>query len=176
MPAAKRRPSSTKKSKSSGNRQVQQLRTTVRKLREQLARERRARLLNFRLLAEAKRARDMVRKQVMAMRSQGQKLAKQLRGTLTDSKRRDQARKDALARVAELRKEISRQSDELRRKTSELRKLAQESAGRARDIILGEGPSAKAAAAAAPAAGEEWRADEPEPPFGPDRDITDTDE
>jgi chromosome segregation ATPase len=153
MPMAvrkKKKPARKQAAAANPSRQIAALRAEVKALRTRLERESRSGQINVRLLAEAKKARTQLTQQITALRTQGQKLATQLRNTLGDSKRRDQARKEAMARVAELRKELNRRTDELRRKSEELKRLAQDSAHRAVEIIRGEPP---------PSA--------PEPPFGP---------
>jgi chromosome segregation ATPase len=135
------------------SRQIAALRAEVTALRTKLERESRAGQINVRLLNEAKKARAQLAQQIAALRTQGSKLATQLRSTLGDSKRRDQARKEAMARVADLRKELARRTDELRkelasrtdelrRKSDELRQLAQQSAQRAVEIIRSEAKAA----------------------------------
>jgi len=133
--AARRSPAARRSRSASGSSQIQQLRATVKQLRKRIEEEARARRLDSRLIAEARRARDQLTKQVTALRDQGKKLAEQLRGILTDSKKREKARQDALAVVAELREELARRTEELRQKTLELKDLARESADRAREII-----------------------------------------
>ena len=131
-PARKRTPAANP------SRQIAMLRAEVKALKTRLARESQSGRLNARLLAEAKKARAQVTKQVTALRTQGLKLAAQFKGALGDSRRREQARKEAMARVAELRAELTRRTDELRRKSEELKRLAQESAERAVEIIRSE--------------------------------------
>jgi hypothetical protein len=117
--------------------QLAQLRTMVSQLRARIEKEAHARKLDSRLISEAKRARDEIVRQVTSLRDQGKKLAEQLQSTLTDAKKREKARQDALAIVTELREELARKTEDLRLKTVELRNLAQESAQRAREIIQG---------------------------------------
>jgi chromosome segregation ATPase len=119
-------------------RQIKQLRATVRELRARLERETRKRRLDVRLVAEAKKARAQVARQVNALRVSGRKLAMQLQKTLTDSKSRERARAEAIAKVAELRSELGRKTEELKRRSTELSKLARESADRARAILTEE--------------------------------------
>jgi hypothetical protein len=124
-----------------GGSQLSQLRSMVSQLRARIEKEARARKLNTSLINEAKRARDEIVRQVTSLRDQGRKLAEQLQSTLTDSKKREKARRDALAIVTELREELARKTEDLRLKTVELRNLAQESAQRAREIIQGAPPA-----------------------------------
>jgi len=122
--------------------QLAQLRTMVSQLRARIEKEAHARKLDSRLISEAKRARDEIVRQVTSLRDQGKRLAEQLQSTLTDAKKREKARQDALAIVTELRQELARKTEDLRLKTLELRNLAQESAQRAREIIQGARPPA----------------------------------
>lgn len=119
--------------------QLSQLRSMVSELRKRIEQEARARKIDSRLIAEAKRARDEVMRHVGTLQNQGKQLAEQLRGALVDvAKKREKATQDAITMVAELREELSRKTEELRQKTMELKDLAQESALRARDIIQRE--------------------------------------
>ena len=122
--------------------QLMQLRSMVSQLRDRIEKEAHARKLDSRLISEAKRARDEIVRQVTSLRDQGKRLAEQLQSTLTDAKKREKARQDALAIVTELRQELARKTEDLRLKTLELRNLAQESAQRAREIIQGDRPPA----------------------------------
>jgi len=117
--------------------QLEQLRAMVSQLRARIEKEAHARKLDSRLISEAKRARDEIVRQVTSLRDQGKKLAEQVQSTLTDAKKREKARQDALAIVTDLREELARKTEDLRLKTVELRNLAQESAQRAREIIQG---------------------------------------
>jgi chromosome segregation ATPase len=121
--------------------QLEQLRAMVSQLRARIEKEAHARKLDSRLINEAKRARDEIVRQVTSLRDQGKKLAEQVQSTLTDAKKREKARQDALAIVTELREELARRTEDLRLKTVELRNLAQESAHRAREIIQGAPPA-----------------------------------
>jgi len=125
--------------------QLQKLGATIRELRAKLESEVRTHKMNKRLLAEAKKAREQVVTQMKALRDQGRGLAAQLKSTLGDANKREQARKEALAMIAQLRGELGKRTSELKRKSEELARLAEESAGRARDIIVGHSePAAKA--------------------------------
>ncbi len=147
-------------------RQLKQLRATVQELRAKLAKETKKRRLDARILGEAKRARDRVSRQVAALGAQGRKLAGELKKALIEGDRRKKAREQALARIAELKAELVRRSEELKRKSVELGKLARESAERARIIWQSEQKAAvqateSAAPASAPAAGETQAATSP---------------
>lgn len=136
--APKRKPAATRKTKPAASpSQLDQLRSMVSQLRKRVEDEARARKINTRLIEEARRARDEVMRHITTLRDQGKNLAEQVRSTLTDAKKREKARQDALAAVGELREELMRRTEEVRQKTLELRDLAQESALRARDVIMG---------------------------------------
>ncbi len=132
-------------------RQLKQLRATVQELRAKLAEETKKRRLDARILGEAKRARDRVSGQFAALGAQGRKLAGELKKALIEGDRRKRAREQALARIAELKAELVRKREELRRKSVELGKLARESAERARIIWQSERKEAVQAETAAPA-------------------------
>lgn len=136
--APKRKPAATRKAKPAASpSQLDQLRSMVSQLRKRIEDEARARKLNTRLIDEARRARDELMRHITTLRDQGKNLAEQVRSTLTDANKREKARQDALAAVAELREDLMRRTEEVRQKTLELRDLAQESAMRARDVIMG---------------------------------------
>ncbi len=135
------------------SRQVEELRATIKQLRTRLEREARARKIEARLVADTRKARAQVLKQMDVLRNQGRKLAAQLKVALTDAGRREQARKEALKRIADLKADLARRTDDVRRKSMELKKLAIESAERARAIITGEAEGARAAVTP-PVAGE----------------------
>jgi chromosome segregation ATPase len=138
---SKRKPARKPTKPAASGSQLEQLRSVVSQLRARIEKEAHARKLDSRLISEAKRARDEIVRQVTSLRDQGKKLAEQLQSTLTDAKKREKARQDALAIVTELREELARKTEDLRLKTVELRNLAQESAQRAREIIQGAPPA-----------------------------------
>jgi chromosome segregation ATPase len=138
---SKRKPARKGTKPAASGSQLEQLRSMVSQLRARIEKEAHARKLDSRLISEAKRARDEIVRQVTSLRDQGKKLAEQLQSTLTDAKKREKARQDALAIVNELREELGRKTEDLRLKTVELRNLAQESAQRAREIIQGAPPA-----------------------------------
>ena len=115
--------------------QLTQLRAKVQALRAKLAQATHERRLDSRVLNEAKRAREQVSRQMNALREQGRKLAGELKNALTESDRRHKAREQALAKIAELKAELTRKTEELKRKSHELAELARESAHRARAIL-----------------------------------------
>lgn len=149
--AAKKRVSRPRKSRSKAQpratmtfaSQVGRLTATVQGLRTKLMDEARRRKLDQRLLTEAARARSKVVKQMSALRAQGARLASQLKRVTRDAEAREQARRAALAKMAELREELRRKREEVRRTSTELAKLARESAARAREIVQTGGLSAE---------------------------------
>ena len=138
---SKRKPARKRTKPAASGSQLEQLRAMVSQLRARIEKEAHARKLDSRLISEAKRARDEIVRQVTSLRDQGKKLAEQVQSTLTDAKKREKARQDALAIVTDLREELARKTEDLRLKTVELRNLAQESAQRAREIIQGVPPA-----------------------------------
>jgi chromosome segregation ATPase len=130
-------------------RQLAQLRKTVKELRIKLERETKARQIEARVKTEAQKARAQLASQITALRDQGRKLATNLKSALGDASKRDAARQQALAKIAELKAEYSKRTAELRselshataelgRKSEELKKLAGEAAHRAVEIIRSE--------------------------------------
>ena len=119
-------------------RELDQLKRKVKELTLRLEREAKARKLEARLAAEAKKARQQLTREIKALREQGGKLASQLKSTLGDASKREQALKKARAKVAELTVKLGRKSADLGRKSGELKKLAGESAHRAAALIRGE--------------------------------------
>jgi DNA repair exonuclease SbcCD ATPase subunit len=119
-------------------RELEQLKKKVKELTLKLEREVKARKLDARLTAEAKKARAQLTKESTTLRDHGRKLASQLQSTVGDARKREQALKEARAKAAELREELSRKTADLRRKSGELKKLAEESAHRAAAIIRGD--------------------------------------
>ncbi|HEY2525641.1 MAG TPA: hypothetical protein VGI29_11330 [Candidatus Binataceae bacterium] len=122
---------------------VARLEAMVGKLRANLAAEVKRRRLDQRVVAEAKRARDAVARQMTALRAQGATLAGQIKRAAKESQTLEQARKTALAKVEELRAELHDKSEEVRRTSAELAKLARESATRAREIVHSRGLAAE---------------------------------
>jgi DNA repair exonuclease SbcCD ATPase subunit len=139
-------------------RELDRLRKKVKELTLRLERQAKTRKLDARLAAEAKKAREQLTREIKALREQGRKLASQLKSTLGDAGKRDQAFKEARAKVAELKAELGRKTADLRRKSGELKKLAEESAHRAAAIIRGDAQQAtepvEAESAAPPAPSE----------------------
>ena len=99
-----RKPAKSAKSASPGR--IAQLEAMVGKLRASLVAEAKRRKLDQRVLAEAKRARDAVGKQISALRLQGSKLAAQIKRAAHENRTLEQARRTALAKVEELRAEL----------------------------------------------------------------------
>jgi len=153
MPTKKKAVKRTKKAANPAHKQLEQLRKTVKGLRVRLERETRARKIEARVKSEAQKARARLASQMAALRDQGRKLASALKSALGAAGKRDAARQQALAKIAELkaeytkksaelRSELSRTTAELARKSEELKKLAGEAAHRAVEIIRSEEPHA----------------------------------
>jgi transposase len=159
MPTKKKTAKRKKPAKPSTG-QLEQLHGTIKGLRVRLEREARARKLEARVKSQAQRARTQLASQISALREQGRKLASQLRSALGDAGKRDVARQQALAKIAEvkadyakksakMKSELARTTAELKRKSEELKKLAAETAHRAVGIVRGEEPHAAPDAPAA---------------------------
>ena len=133
-------------------RELDQLRKKVKELTLRLEREATASKLDARLAAVAKKAREQLTREIKALRERGRKLASQLKSTLGDASKREQTLQEARAKVAELRVELGRKTEDLRRKSGELKKLAKESAHRAAAIIRVDAEHATEAVKAEPAA------------------------
>jgi len=119
--------------------QLKQLRKTVDHLTNRLQKEATARAAASTLVAEAKKVRQVLTGQMKMLRDEGGRLAKELKRALGDADKREAARRQALDKIAELRSELAHRTDELKRKSEELARLAIDSAGRAKDIIMSEG-------------------------------------
>ena len=149
MPVKKKSQKKAKRGANPALRQVEQLRKQVRVLTLKLEREVKARKLEAKIKSEAKAAGAKLTTQLKSLRDQGKKLASDLKSALSDANKREAARKEALAKIAELkaqysktstglRAELSQKTAELRRKSEELMKLAGQSAHRAAEIIRSE--------------------------------------
>ncbi len=121
--------------------QIEQFRATILKLRDKLEQEARQGRLHKDLAQAAQKARTKIAEQVEVLKERGETLAKQLRGAIAEGeKKQKKARDEAMAKVAELRKELALKTAELKRKSAELSKLAMESAERARANITESAP------------------------------------
>lgn len=149
MPAKKKTSKNTKRAANPARSQLGQLRKSIRVLKLKLEREAKARKVEARIKSEAKQAGVRLTTQLKSLRDQGRKLASELKSALGDASKREAARKETLARIAELRAkyaktsaglkaELSQKTADLRRKSEELMKLAGQSAHRAAEIIRGE--------------------------------------
>jgi hypothetical protein len=188
MPVKKKTPKKAKRTANPALRQFEQLRKSVRVLKLKLERETKARKIEARIKSEVEKAGLRLTTQLRALRDQGRKLAFELKSALGDASKREAARKEALARIADLRAqyaktsaglkaELGQKTADLRRKSEELVKLAGQSAHRAAEIIRGEEHHAPAEAAKAGSTGSSYPADErsfPEHPGeGASREIED---
>ena len=123
-------------------RELDRLSKKVKDLTPRLQREVKARRLDVRLAAEAKKAREQLTRQVKALREQGRKLASELKSTLGDADKRKRALNEARGKITDLRAQLARKTGELKRKAEELKKLAAESAHRAAEIMRSDGQPA----------------------------------
>jgi chromosome segregation ATPase len=127
--------------------QFKQLRKTVEQLTSRIEKDAKARTAASTVIAEAKKAREALMGQMKTLRDEGSRLAKELKRVLGDANKREAARRQAVEKIAELRSELAHRTEELKGKSEELAKLAIDSAGRAKDIIMSEGSSAVSPAA-----------------------------
>ena len=124
-----------KSAKPAASGRIAQLEAMVQKLRANLVAEAQRRKLDQRVLSEARKARDVVAKQLSALRAEGLKVAGQLKRAAQDNHALESAQRAALARIEELRVELHDKGEEVRRTSAELAKLARESAARAKEIV-----------------------------------------
>jgi chromosome segregation ATPase len=123
--------------------QLGQLRKTIDQLKTRLEKETRARTAASNVIAEAKKARESLMTQIKTLREEGSRVTSELKRALSDAEKREAARRQAVEKIAELRRELAHRGNELKRKSEELAELARESAGRAKDIIMSEGTEAE---------------------------------
>lgn len=149
MPVKKKSQKKAKRAANPALRQVEQLRKSVKVLKLRLEREVKARKLEAKIKGEAKAAGAKLSTQLKSLRDQGKKLARELKSAVSDASKREAARKQALAKIAELKAqyaktstglkaELAHKTAELRRKSEELMKLAGQSAHRAAEIMRSE--------------------------------------
>jgi hypothetical protein len=99
-------------------RELDQLRKKVKGLTLRLEREVRARELATRLATEAKKAREQLSRETKALRDPGGRMAVDLRATITDANKREQALQEARRKITDLRANLARQTTDLRRKSA----------------------------------------------------------
>jgi len=124
--------------------QLNQMRKTVEQLKNRLEKEAKANATASKIVAEAKKAREALMGQLKTLRDEGSYLTKELKRALGDADKREAARRQAVEKIAELRAELTHRTEELKRKSEELAKLAMDSASRAKGIIMSEGTSTSA--------------------------------
>ncbi len=124
--------------------QLKQLQKTIVQLKGRLEKEAKANATASKVVAEAKKAREALMGQLKTLRDEGSYLTRELKKALGDADKREAARRQAVEKIAELRAELTHRTDELKRKSEELAKLARDSAGRAKDIIMSESKSTSA--------------------------------
>jgi uncharacterized coiled-coil DUF342 family protein len=123
-------------------RELDQLKKKVKELAVKLEQETKARELATRLIAEAKKAREQLTREIKTLREQGGKMASELMSAITNANKRKRTVEEARGKIAALRAELGRKTADLKHKSEELRKLAGESAHRAAVIIRGASQSA----------------------------------
>src|SRR5271166_5960941 len=123
--SAKRKTSSAGSSVSAmASAQLKQLRKTVVDLKTRLEKEAKANTTASKVVAEAKKAHGLLTAQMKTLRDEGSYLSKELKRALGDADKREAARRQALEKIAELRAELGHRTEELKRKSEELAKLA----------------------------------------------------
>ncbi len=140
MPAKKTKVTKSKRktAKPAKPTRLNQLRKTINDLKKKLEREAKAVKFEQRLKSEARKAGAQLSSQVKKLQSEGRKLKSGLKSALGTAGKRERARMEVLAKIAQVRSELANSSAELRRRTKELGKLAGESAHRAVEIIRGD--------------------------------------
>jgi chromosome segregation ATPase len=133
MAAKKKKSTQARKTSSRGAKvakvaasQLNQLKITVRGLKNRLLQEARRRQVDAKVMAAARKARQAVNQQVAKLRAEGRKLAGDLKATLDKVKRHEDASRDAQSRVKALNSELKRKNQELARKTAEVERLSRE--------------------------------------------------
>jgi hypothetical protein len=96
--SANKKSTDARSASSTVTRELDQLRKKVKELPIRLEREVKARKLDARLAAETKKAREQMTREIKTLREQARKLASQLKSTLGDAGKRDQALKEARAK------------------------------------------------------------------------------
>ena len=135
---AKTKPPAERRSLRDGLGTIEAAAENRRSSQRRLEKEAKANATASKVIAEAKKARDALMGQMKTLRDEGSRLAKELKRALGDADKREAARRQAVEKIAELRKDLAHRTEELKRKSEELAQLAMDSAGRARDIIMSE--------------------------------------
>jgi chromosome segregation ATPase len=130
--------------------ELNQLKATVKGLKNRLLQEVRRRQMDAKLMAAARKTRQAVNQQVTKFRAEGRKLAGELKATLERVKRHESASRDAQAQVRTLTAQLRRKDQELSRKDAEIERLT-----KAMEARPAQAPSS--GASAAPAADESAR-------------------
>jgi uncharacterized coiled-coil DUF342 family protein len=140
----------------------------VDELKKRLEREIRARGIDVKALKNMRQLRDRALQQISMLKKQGSELSRQLKQALSDADKREKARRQALAKIEELRAEIARRKEEIARKSQELARLARESAERAKTIVMSEPPAAEPLPPEPPLESPERETTSENPPGSPD--------
>jgi chromosome segregation ATPase len=135
--------------------QLKQLRKTVKQLKSRLEKEAERHTAAAKVITEAKKAREGLMLQMKMLRDEGSRLTKELKRALGDADKREAARRQAVGKIAELRAELTHRTEELKRKSEELARLAIDSAGRAKEIIMSPGATTASPPEAEPSSTEE---------------------
>lgn len=151
---AKKKPTRARSKRSQGakgaTKELNQLKATVKGLKNRLVAEARRRQVDARLITAARKARQAVNQQVIKLRGEGRKLAGDLKATLDRVKRHESASRDAQAQVKTLTAQLRRKDQELAGKDAEIKRLTKE-------LETRPAPAPSSEASAVPAADESSR-------------------
>lgn len=136
--ASKRKTSASGGISAIASAQLKQLQKTVVQLKGRLEKEAKANVTASKVMVEAKKARAALMSQLKTLRDEGSYLTRELKKAIGDADKREAARRQAVEKIAELRADLGHRTEELKRKSEELAKLAMDSAGRVKDIIMSE--------------------------------------
>ncbi|HTW87274.1 MAG TPA: hypothetical protein VMD75_04635 [Candidatus Binataceae bacterium] len=106
--------------------ELNQLKATVKGLKNRLLAEARRRQVDAKLIVAARKARQAVNLQITQLRAEGRKLASDLKATLDRVKRHASASRDAQAQVKTLTAQLRRKDQELATKDAEIERLTKE--------------------------------------------------
>ncbi|HUY17636.1 MAG TPA: hypothetical protein VMV15_00300 [Candidatus Binataceae bacterium] len=110
--------------------QLNQLKATVKDLKNRLVQEARRRQIDAKVIAAAGTARRAVDQQVTKLRAEGRKLAGDLKATLNKVKSHERAWRDAQSQIKALNAQLKRKDQELASQRTEIGRLSQELAAR----------------------------------------------
>jgi chromosome segregation ATPase len=127
------------------SKQLNQLKVTVKGLKNRLLQEARRRQVDVKVMAAARKARQAVNQQVTKLRAEGRKLAGELKATFDKVKSHERAWRDAQSQVKALNAQLKRKDQELARKNAEIELLSKELEARQAATPSGGAPAVPAA-------------------------------